>query len=529
MKWSIGSTILCSKPPKILDNNINSRFERGSGLLLHISSLPGEFGIGTIGDCARKFTDYLADGGQKYWQILPIGPVSSGYSYSPYSSYSSFAGNQLFIDPATLQSEPWMKTDILSGLKEQKNNNYIDFNKIEADSADILGIAHENFLRNSSEPEQNNFRQFCKKNKYWLDDYALFKSLSNRFNSFDWRSWEESIQKRDPGAVKHYTELLTGEITFIKFVQYIFNSQWKNFKNYCNKKNISLIGDIPIYAGMDSADAWANTNIFQFSEDLSPLGVSGVPPDYFSESGQKWGTPLYRWFHEENANTETFNWWNNRIGRLLELVNIVRIDHFRGFESYWSIHPDSVDGKQGKWEKGPGTIFFDFLKEKRGSLPVIAEDLGIITDKVKELRKETGFPGMKILQFAFDQQPDNPYIPENISDPNCIIYTGTHDNNTSSGWFFSEVTDSKMREYIKSYLKLENEEDFQWKFIETSISSIADISIIPLQDLLGLSGECRLNTPGTSGGSNWKWKAVSSSLDRERMKKLRSLCELYKR
>lgn len=512
-----------------MESNKDSRFERGSGILLHISSLPGKFGIGTMGDCALKFIDYLADGGQKYWQILPIGPVSSGYSFSPYSSYSAFAGNPLFIDPASLQSEPWMKTDILSNLKEQKNEKFIDFNKVEGESANILAVAHKDFFKNGSESEQNNYRQFCLKNKFWLDDYALFKSLSNRFTSFDWRSWEESIKKRDPGAVKHYTALLTKEIAFIKFVQYIFDSQWKNLKNHCTKKNISLIGDIPIYAGMDSADVWANTDIFQFSDDLSPSGISGVPPDYFSESGQKWGTPLYEWFREGNVNTETFNWWQNRIRRLLELVDVVRIDHFRGFESYWSIHPDSPDGKQGIWEQGPGIAFFDFLKEKIGSLPVIAEDLGIITDKVKELRREAGFPGMKILQFAFDQQPDNPYIPENISGPNCVIYTGTHDNNTSAGWFSNEVTDQNMREYIKSYLKLENEGDFLWKFIETSISSIADISIIPLQDLLGLPGEFRLNTPGTSGGSNWKWKAVKSSLDRERMKKLKSLCELHKR
>lgn len=512
-----------------MEKNKNLRFERGSGILLHITSLPGKFGIGTLGESAFEFSDYLAEGGQKYWQILPIGPVSSGYAHSPYSSYSAFAGNHLFIDPVSLQSETWMRTDILAKLKVQENEGFIDFDKIEAESSNMLGIAYKNFIQNASTSDNDSFYQFCRNNEYWLNDYSLFNALSNRFHSFNWRSWEEKIRKRDPGAVSEYTSLMTDEIEYTKFVQYIFDQQWKKLKDYCNKNNILLIGDIPIYAGMDSVDVWANTNIFQFSEDLSPTGVSGVPPDYFSESGQKWGTPLYRWFIEGEVNTKTNSWWSGRIKRLLELVDIVRIDHFRGFESYWNIHPDSADGRDGKWEHGPGAGFFEYLIKERGSLPVIAEDLGIITEKVEELRRGTGFPGMKILQFAFDQHPDNPYLPENISDPNCVIYTGTHDNNTSAGWFAGDISGKDMRDYIKSYLKLEKEEDFLWKFIEASISSIADISIIPLQDLLGLSGEARINTPGTAGGSNWKWKAVSSSLDRERMKKLKSLCELFKR
>ncbi|MCK5222154.1 MAG: 4-alpha-glucanotransferase, partial [Candidatus Aminicenantes bacterium] len=281
-----------------MENNKHLRFERGSGILLHITSLPGKFGIGNLGGSAFEFADYLAEGGQKYWQILPLGPVSSGYSFSPYSSYSAFAGNHLFIDPVSLQSETWMRTDILAKLKVQDNEDFIDFDKIEAESSNMLGIAYKNFIQNASTSDNDSFYQFCRNNEFWLNDYSLFNALSNRFHSFNWRSWEEKIRKRDPGAVSEYTSMMTDEIEYTKFVQYIFDQQWKKLKDYCNKNNILLIGDIPIYAGMDSVDVWANTNIFQFSEDLSPTGVSGVPPDYFSESGQKWGTPLYKWFLE---------------------------------------------------------------------------------------------------------------------------------------------------------------------------------------------------------------------------------------
>ncbi len=512
-----------------MKNYNSSRFERGSGILLHITSLPGKFGIGNLGKSAFEFIDYLEAGGQKYWQILPVGPVSSGYSRSPYSSYSSFAGNPLLIDPVTLQGEPWMKSDILSKLKEQKNNQFVDFEKVETEIFDILKIGYKNFIQNSSGSVLEEYNDFCEKNEYWLNDYSLFVSLADRFNTFNWRSWDNGIKNNDSETIINTKKLLNEQIGYHKFIQYIFEKQWKNLKLYSKKKNISLIGDIPIYAGMDSADVWANTGIFQFSQDLFPTGVSGVPPDYFSENGQKWGTPIYRWFKHGTRHLDTYNWWYKRMKRYLELVDIVRIDHFRAFSSFWSIDPGSSDGKNGHWEVGPGKEFFDFLREKLGSLPVIAEDLGIINEDVEKLRSESGFPGMKILQFAFDGQPDNPYIPENLSDPNCVIYTGTHDNNTSKGWFFEEISDESTKQYIKNYLGIDDNKDFIQKFIELALSSIADISIIPLQDILELPGSFRFNTPGTTNNRNWCWKTVSTSLETERMKKLRSLCELYKR
>ena len=503
-----------------------TRFDRGSGILLHITSLPGKYGIGNLGKCAHDFVDYLKSGGQKYWQILPVGPVSSGYSYSPYSSYSSFAGNEHLIDPASLQSEDWMKTDILAHLTEKENVPVIDYTSIESEIKLILKFAFNDFMQNRSEQDRISFESFCSEQSYWLDSFSLFKALADKFGSLDWKSWDEELRNRNTEALNRYISLMAREILLIKFTQYLFDRQWRKFKKYCLEKNILLIGDIPIYAGMDSADVWMNPDIFQFSEDLTPTGVSGVPPDYFSATGQKWGTPLYKWFENNSNNIYTYDWWHNRLKRLFNLVDIVRIDHFRAFESYWSIDPDSSDGRIGRWERGPGEDFFNFLKKKMETLPVIAEDLGIITREVTELREKTGFPGMKILQFAFDQQPENPYLPENITDPNCVIYTGTHDNNTSVGWFFNDITDHQTRNYIKSYLKIKNEEEFLWQFISIAISSSADISIIPLQDLLGLPAEFRLNTPGTSSELNWRWKSVPDSLNNERMLRLRHLCEM---
>jgi len=508
-----------------LKNNKHSLFERGSGVLLHITSLPGEYGIGNLGKSAFDFVDYLKSGDQKYWQILPVGPVSSGYSYSPYSSYSSFAGNHLFIDPVSLQEESWMQTDILSGLKDRIDTNMVDFPEIAPAINNFLRIAWDDFNKNYNSSEIKDFDQFCSDKQQWVDTYSLYRSLSDKFNSFDWRSWEDGLKERKTGEIERYSDLLSDEIRYFKFEQYIFEQQWKKLKSYCNNNNIKLIGDIPIYAGMDSADVWENRAIFKFRKNLSAEGVAGVPPDYFSKSGQKWGNPLYKWFSGDKINDLTFDWWHARVKRILELVDIVRIDHFRGFESYWSVNEDSPDGSMGKWEAGPGESLFDFLKDKIGKLPVIAEDLGIITEKVKDLREQTGFPGMKILQFAFDRQPDNPYIPENITDPNCVIYTGTHDNNTSKGWFANEIYDKGTRDYIRSYLKIDKDEDFLWKFIECAMFSRADISIIPMQDILGEGEGSRLNTPGTSGSSNWRWKAVGSSFDKNKMERLKKMCE----
>jgi len=507
-----------------LNKNSQPRLERGSGILLHITSLYGDSGVGNLGNSTTDFIRFLKKAGQKYWQILPLGPVSSGYSYSPYASHSSFAGNQMLIDPVSLQDEAWMKSDILAGSPPPGETRRINFREAEFQTDTFLGTAWENFNRYGSKSEKEQFRKFCIANTHWLDDFALFKALSEINHSFNWRSWDPVWKDRDSIDLKALPGNLKGRMDQVRFEQYLFDIQWNRFKTNCNANGIRLIGDIPIYVGMDSADTWANPSLFRFNDDFSPEAVSGVPPDYFSETGQKWGNPLYRWFTEKGVNIHLHKWWEMRLLRLFSLVDIVRIDHFRGFESFWSVDTESPDGRGGRWEKGPGYDLFDHLFKTIGNMPVIAEDLGIITDEVHRLRERTGFPGMKILQFAFGGGKDNPYLPENITDPNCVIYTGTHDNNTSIGWFRNETGHGGTHDFLQSYLEYGGEDEFLWKFINCAVSSAADLSIVPLQDIAGLGEEARLNTPGTSGDQNWSWRAAPKDFSDAGAEKLKKLC-----
>lgn len=509
------------------------KFERSSGLLMHITSLPGKHGIGTMGREAFDFIDQLVKGGQKYWQILPVGPVSPIFGHSPYSSASSFAGNYLFINFELLQKEEWMRNYILSDLPEDAYGDFVNFDRVIAFKLPLLRKFAANFFKYADLDTMEEYNRFYREEKYWLDDYALYMSVSEYYHDYNWITWDPEIRMRTPEGIREWSEKLKNEIDYFKFEQYIFFKQWSAVKKYANEKGIKIIGDIPIYVTFDSADTWAHTEIFQLNKKmLRPKNVAGVPPDYFSKTGQRWGNPLYVWREKNSLKKETMDWWIKRFRRSLELYDIVRIDHFRGFESYWSIPAEEKTAINGSWQKGPGIAFFKKLKEGLGTgdepLPVIAEDLGVITPEVEQLREDLGLPGMKILQFAFDFSPKNPYLPHNYKNTNYIVYTGTHDNNTTNGWFYENETNEETRQYIIRLLGLEHQHEFHWQLIREALGSIADLSIFPIQDILGYAGKFRMNTPGKTH-HNWAWKLTPGRFTPKLMDKLRSLCELYNR
>ncbi len=503
------------------------KLERSSGVLLHITSLPGRYGIGTVGEEAYRFADMLVRGGFSYWQILPFGPVSAAQSYSPYASPSTFAGNYLHICPDKLKEEDWFRGKI-KGLK-LKDPSFVEYSRVARHKLTILEEASADFFSHADESLIARFEEFCGNSSFWLDDYSLFTSLSEHFNNGNWLTWENDISTREPAAVERYRDKFRDRIRFHKFVQFIFFKQWHELKDYCNGLGISIIGDIPIYVVMDGADSWNHREIFQVDEKTGkPDAVSGVPPDYFSETGQRWGNPLYRWFQGEGINRKTLDWWISRISHLGTMVDIIRIDHFRGFEGYWSIPAGEKTAIKGKWVKGPGLGFFRQLREGIGELNLIAEDLGVITPEVEELRDSLGLPGMKILQFAFDFNNRNSYLPHNIQKSNFILYTGTHDNNTTNGWFYGSETDKEKREYIPEYLGSDNYSDFHLQLIRAAYRSTADLVIVPVQDILGFGEKFRMNIPGTTRG-NWIWKLKPEDLTDSDMEKMRRMGEIYRR
>ncbi len=505
------------------------KISRSSGLLLHITSLPGKYGVGTLGKEAYDFIDLLKQGSQKYWQILPINPVSPVLGFCPYSSISSFAGNPILISLETLQQKDWIHDDILSSLHVEFHNDFVDFDRVFLKKMKLLFISFENFKQYSDEKLKKSFNGFCEANKYWLDDYAIFSTISSYNNSNNWLAWDKEIRFRNPEAIKKWGEKLKIEIEFQKFLQFVFFYQWKELKKYANKNGVKIIGDLPIYVSFDSADTWSNPNIFQLDKKrYKSIAVSGVPPDYFSKTGQMWGNPLYDWFENNGLKNETIMWWQKRFKHIFGMVDIVRIDHFRGFESYWSIPSKEKTAVNGKWMKGPGVEFFKRLEDKLGDLPLIAEDLGNITCEVEQLRDDLNLPGMKILQFAFDFNKKNPYLPHNFKTKNCIVYTGTHDNNTTNGWFYGSEIDENTREYIIKYLGAENRDEFHWKLIRIALSSVADLTIFPVQDILGYGEKFRMNNPASSA-NNWRWKLTPGKLNKYVIKKLKDMCELYNR
>ncbi len=489
---------------------------RTCGVLLPITSLPSKYGIGCFSREAYEFVDKLKAAGQKNWQILPLGPT--GYGDSPYQSFSTFAGNPYYIDLEQLIQDGLLTEEECEACDFGDNDRYIDYEKIYFGRFPILRKAFERF-----EPDEE-FSRFCEENAYWLEDYSLYMAVKDANEGKSWIEWEEGIRNREPEAMKKAKEELKDDIAFYRFQQYEFMKQWTALKTYANDQGIRIIGDIPIYVAFDGADTWANPEMFQFTEENLPSAVAGCPPDAFSATGQLWGNPLYKWeYHKKQG----YEWWMRRVKYCFELYDIIRIDHFRGFDAYYSIPYGDKTAENGHWEEGPGYDLFRTMKEKLGDLPIIAEDLGFLTDSVMQLLKDTGYPGMKVLQFAFDSRDESDYQPHLYTN-NCVVYTGTHDNDTVLGW--DKAISDGDRKYAREYMRNEGSEGEQlaWDFICTALRSVADMAIIPIQDYLALGSEARINTPSTLG-DNWKWRMLPGEFTDELAERMRRAAKLYGR
>jgi 4-alpha-glucanotransferase len=497
------------------------RFPRSSGILLHPTSLPGRYGIGDLGTAAYQFVDFLVEAGQSLWQILPLGPT--GYGNSPYQSPSAFAGNPLLISLDALVEEGLLEEDEVSSLPGHfLIEDRVHYEAVSHFKLPLLKRASERFSTQASNDQRSAFDTFCEANANWLDDYALFMSLKDAFNDTSWNTWEQDIALRKTEAVKQWQEKLADDVFMHKFWQHVFFQQWFKLKAYTNERGVQIIGDIPIYVSYDSAEVWSNPNLYKLDKEGNPTVVAGVPPDYFSATGQRWGNPIYQW---DKMAKKGFNWWIDRLKQTFTQVDIVRIDHFRGLESYWEVPADEETAKNGKWVEGPGAAFFNKLKRVFGEdLPIIAEDLGLITEAVTELRDKFELAGMKVLHFAFGDDVSNPYLPHNY-ESNYVVYTGTHDNDTSVGWFWS--LEPEQREPVQRYLGRDGS-DIAWDLIRLAQMSVADVSIFPIQDVLRLGSEGRMNLPGTSIG-NWEWRLRSKMLSPGLAEGLRAMTQTYGR
>jgi len=501
--------------------------ERSSGLLLHITSLPGTYGCGTMGGEAGEFIKFLEASGQSCWQVLPLAPVCAHWNFSPYSSPSAFAGNELLIDPEPLQAQGWISAAELRECAEARPGDSCDLETAAGLKATLLARAAERFFASGGQARA--FELFRAEQGNWLEDYALFRALADRLRTFQWTEWPEDISRRTPAAIARWRGELAGPIRTRQFEQFIFFTQWRALKTTANRRGVRIIGDIPFYVNLESADAWSRPEIFQIDLGTGrPAAVAGVPPDYFSATGQRWGNPLYRWQERGALHPPTMAWWTARIGHLLKLVDTLRIDHFRGFDTFWAIPAAEPTAVNGEWRPGPGAAFFDALKKKLGKLDLVAEDLGELTPGVEALRDSLGFPGMKILQFAFDGNPANPYLPHNYRDANCLVYTGTHDNNTSNGWFYGRETGEEAKQAILDYMNLAHRDEFHWQFIRLAMQSVARLAVIPVQDVLGYGEQFRMNTPGRGEG-NWRWRLTPGALTPGIARRLLHLTELYNR
>jgi 4-alpha-glucanotransferase len=491
--------------------------QRASGILLHPTALPGSFPIGDLGGGTFAFIDFLVRAGQSVWQILPLGPT--GYGHSPYNALSAFAGNPVLIDLQQLVDCGDLDGSRLEAVSKQSTG--INVNQVRTLKSSLLHEAGQQFFSKPTLTRHQAFDKFCYEQSDWLEDFSLFMALREAFSGQAWSEWPESLRIRKPEVLNAWKEKLDERCLHYKYQQFVFTEQWHKLKAYANRNGVRIFGDIPIFVAYDSADVWANQQLFQLDEHGRATAIAGVPPDYFSETGQRWGNPLYRW---EQLEAENFRWWLRRFEHQLQSSDMVRIDHFRGFQACWSIPPDEETAVNGHWEVVPGRKLFEILCEQRTTLPIVAEDLGIITPEVEKLRDDFGFPGMKVLQFAFDSGPDNPYLPENLTE-NSVVYTGTHDNDTTLGWWHGLTKQQKDR--IRKYLGTHRPE-MPWALIRLAMASTANLCIIPCQDLLSLDKEARFNTPGQAMG-NWDWQITSGELTDELADRLHRLTKKYHR
>jgi 4-alpha-glucanotransferase len=492
---------------------------RASGILLHPTSLPSRWGIGDLGDSAYAFVDFLAAAGQQIWQVMPLGPT--GYGDSPYQSFSSFAGNPLLISPDRLLAVGLLAEQDTADAPNF-SHEHVDYGAVIPYKQELLRRSFARFQQEAAVEARQEFEHFRAGQAHWLDDYALFAALKAAHGGAAWNSWPEPLKRREPGAIAEArAAVVAGEYALQTYAQWLFYRQWGELRRYANERGVTIVGDIPIFVAYDSADVWANPELFFLDESGSPTVIAGVPPDYFSATGQRWGNPLFRW---DVLAANGYAWWIERVRAVLGLVDIVRLDHFRGFAAYWEVPAEEETAIHGRWVPGPGAALFSALERELGQLPIIAEDLGVITPDVEELRDGFGFPGMKVLQFGFGGTGTDPYLPHNHIQ-NCVVYTGTHDNDTTVGWW--KAASLEERTFTQLYLGRDGS-DIAWDLIRVALASVADMAVVPMQDLYSLDTKARMNMPGRLGG-NWGWRYTPEMLHPDVAERLRLLAQLYGR
>ena len=493
--------------------------KRSSGILLHISSLPSPYGIGTFGQAAYDFVDQLARAGQRYWQVLPLGPTS--YGDSPYQSFSAFAGNPYFVDLDRLADEGLLDRDWIRSIQWSDDARQVDYGTMFVQRFPVLRAAFSRAMQNAA--CMQTLADFSAENADWLNDYALFMALKDENGGVAWEKWPYAVRMREEDALQAARERLGDSIRFYQFVQCMFYRQWAALRGYANARGIRIVGDLPIYVPLDSADVWSAPEEFQLDEFRRPRCVAGVPPDYFSADGQLWGNPIYDWDYMKRTG---YAWWMRRIRSACTLFDSLRIDHFRGLSSYWSVDASAETARDGTWVKGPGADFVHLLKAEFPAFEIIAEDLGFLTDEVRQLLDESGFPGMKVLQFAFDAREPSNYLPHTY-DHHCVCYAGTHDNTTVAAWF-SEANPEDTA-FSERYLGLNDQEGYVWGMLRGGMSSVASLFVAQMQDYLGLGGEARMNIPGTLGGNNWKWRLLPGEISDALIEKISAMTKMYGR